>query len=198
MVTTWKNQLAAFILHLWKSCEVFMLYHQILYFSIIKLEVQRIQILFFFFFFLENIYWPTVYLGEGNGNPLQYSCLENPMDRGARWATVHGVTKSRTRLSNFTYLLAYCVSVSGSLGIVELNKIHALRKLEICEWATQANSMIFWNSHSHSCLNYNSGESKLFQITQIVASLLHFTVPVDSTTLKHPLGPHVNIPLKNN
>ena len=38
--------------------------------------------------------------GEGNGNPLQYSCLENPMDGGAWWATVHGVTKSRTRLSN--------------------------------------------------------------------------------------------------
>ena len=33
--------------------------------------------------------------GEGNGNPLQYSCLENPMDRGARWAIVHGVAKSR-------------------------------------------------------------------------------------------------------
>ena len=33
-------------------------------------------------------------LGEGNGNPLQYSCLENPMDRGAWWATTHGVTKS--------------------------------------------------------------------------------------------------------
>ena len=31
--------------------------------------------------------------GEGNGNPLQYSCLENPMDRGSSWATVHGVTK---------------------------------------------------------------------------------------------------------
>ena len=34
--------------------------------------------------------------GEGNGNPLQHSCLENPMDRGAWWTTVHGVTKSRT------------------------------------------------------------------------------------------------------
>ena len=39
--------------------------------------------------------------GEGNGNPLQYSCLENPMDGGAWWATVHGVAKSRTRLSAF-------------------------------------------------------------------------------------------------
>ena len=37
--------------------------------------------------------------GEGNGNPLQYSCLENPMDGGALWATVHRVVKSRTRLS---------------------------------------------------------------------------------------------------
>ena len=37
--------------------------------------------------------------GEGNGNPLQYSCLKNPMDRRAWWATVHGVAKSWTRLS---------------------------------------------------------------------------------------------------
>ena len=42
--------------------------------------------------------------GEGNGNPLQYSCLENPMDGGAWLATVHGVAKSRTRLSDFTSL----------------------------------------------------------------------------------------------
>ena len=42
--------------------------------------------------------------GEGNGNPLQDSCLENPMDGGAWWATVHGITKSRTKLSDFTSL----------------------------------------------------------------------------------------------
>ena len=41
--------------------------------------------------------------GEGNGNPLQYSCLENPMDGGACWATVHGVAKSQTRLRDFTF-----------------------------------------------------------------------------------------------
>ena len=40
--------------------------------------------------------------GEGNGNPLQYSCLENSMDGGAWWATVHGVARSRTRLRDFT------------------------------------------------------------------------------------------------
>ena len=42
-------------------------------------------------------------LGEGNGNPLQYSCLENPMDEGAWQATVHGVAKSQTRLSDFPF-----------------------------------------------------------------------------------------------
>ena len=41
--------------------------------------------------------------GEGNGNPLQSSCLENPMDGRAWWAAVHGVAKSRTRLSDFTF-----------------------------------------------------------------------------------------------
>ena len=56
--------------------------------------------------------------GEGNGNPLQYSCLGNPTDGGAWWATVHGVAKSRTRLSDFTFLFnvsfrcCYCCSVT--------------------------------------------------------------------------------------
>ena len=42
-------------------------------------------------------------IGEGNGNPLQCSCLENPMEGGAWWAAVHGVAKSQTRLSDFTF-----------------------------------------------------------------------------------------------
>ena len=45
----------------------------------------------------------SVTLGEGNGTPLQYSCLENPMDGGAWWAAVHGIAKSWTRLSDFTF-----------------------------------------------------------------------------------------------
>ena len=48
--------------------------------------------------------------GEGNGNPLQYSCQENPMDRGAWWATVHGVAKSLTqlkRLSTHSYAICF-------------------------------------------------------------------------------------------
>ena len=45
------------------------------------------------FIHLTNVYWGTCYVGEGNGNPLQYSCLENPMDRGTWRATVHGVAR---------------------------------------------------------------------------------------------------------
>ena len=52
------------------------------------------EIRFFFFYFKKNLF---------NGTPLQYSWLENPMDRGAWWAAVHGVTKSRTRRSDFTF-----------------------------------------------------------------------------------------------
>ena len=52
---------------------------------------------------LSVLYFVVCICGEGDGTPLQYSCLENPMDGGAWWAAVHGVAKSRTRLSNFTF-----------------------------------------------------------------------------------------------
>ena len=50
-----------------------------------------------------NYYVVYLKYGEGTGTPLQYSCLENPMDGGAWWAAVHGVARSQTRLSNFTF-----------------------------------------------------------------------------------------------
>ena len=56
--------------------------------------LQRVGLRDFTFFL------SIVPFGEGNGNPLQCSCLENPMDRGAWWATVYGVAGSQTRLSN--------------------------------------------------------------------------------------------------
>ena len=51
--------------------------------------------------------------GEGNGNPFQYSCLKNPMDRAAWRATVHRVAKSRTRLSYFTHTHTYFLAALG-------------------------------------------------------------------------------------
>ena len=64
-----------------------------------------IYLLFFFKLFSHLGYYRVVniVLGEGNATPLQYSCLENPMGGGAWWAAVHGVTKSRTRLRDFTF-----------------------------------------------------------------------------------------------
>ena len=60
-----------------------------------------------FFFFLphssSSVSRSVVWLGEGDGTPLQYSCLENPMDGGAWWAAVHGVAEGWTRLSGFTF-----------------------------------------------------------------------------------------------
>ena len=54
--------------------------------------------------------------GEGNGTPLQYSCLENPMDGGTWWAAVHGVAKSRTQLSDFTFTFHLSLPCSGGDG----------------------------------------------------------------------------------
>ena len=52
---------------------------------------------------MEFLREPVRKMGGGNGTPLQYCCLENPMDGGAWWAAVHGVAKSQTRLSDFTF-----------------------------------------------------------------------------------------------
>ena len=54
---------------------------------------------------LRLVLWPRIWsiFGEANGTPLQYSCLENPMDGGAWWAAVHGVAEGRTQLSDFTF-----------------------------------------------------------------------------------------------
>ena len=54
--------------------------------------------------------------GVGNGNPLQYSCLENPMDRGAWQATVHGITRSQRRLS--THISVTVIIISSVSGVI--------------------------------------------------------------------------------
>ena len=63
----------------------------------LRYNFNSVRTIFIVLFFLKVVF------GEGNGTPLQYSCLENPMGGGAWWAAVHGVAKSRTRLSNFTF-----------------------------------------------------------------------------------------------
>jgi len=71
------------------------------------------------------------HLGEGNGNPLQYSCLENPMDRGAWWAAVYGVTQGRTRLkwlssSSSGHLRVYNNAYWSNLYLSQITLPHLL------------------------------------------------------------------------
>ena len=75
-------------------------------YGVAKSQIRLSNFTFTFHFSLSCI-------GEGNGNPLQCSCLENPQDGGAWWAAVHGVTKSRTRLSNFTFTFHFSLSCIG-------------------------------------------------------------------------------------
>ena len=74
-------------------------------------------------------------IGEGNGNPLNYSSWENPMDRGARWATIHGVTKSQTQLSMHT-----CSFSTYFLKSFFLNHKQILNFLKIFYF-------IYWDNH---------------------------------------------------
>ena len=61
-------------------------------------------------------------VGEGNGSPLQYSCLENFMDGGAWWATAHGVTKSWIQLSDFTFTSCECTEYCKYINKKSLSK----------------------------------------------------------------------------
>ena len=68
-----------------------------------KAHYMMFSVTFSFHVVCSNLPGINLRIREGNGTPLQYSCLENPMDRGAWWAAVHGVTNGWTRLSDFTF-----------------------------------------------------------------------------------------------
>ena len=81
---------------------------------LIKTHFERLPCIYFDYevHMIKDQIWLNRYgvfhpLGEGDGTLLQYSCLENPTDRGAWQAAVHGVAKSRTRLSDFTFTLHF-------------------------------------------------------------------------------------------
>ena len=82
--------------------------------------------------------------GEGNDTPLQYSCLENPMEGGAWWAAVHGVAGSRARLSDFTFTFHF----------------HALEK----EMATHS-SVLAWRIPGTGCHLWGRTESDTTEAT---------------------------------
>ena len=59
--------------------------------------------------------------GEGNGTPLQYSCLENPMGRGGWWAAIHGVAKNQTQLSDLAAAAAAAAEISALSLVIQHN-----------------------------------------------------------------------------
>ena len=84
-------------------------------------------------------------IGEGNGTPLQCSCLENPRDRGAWWAAIYGVAQSRTWLK-------WLSSLAGpSLGIFERGKD------QIVQWETQHT---FWSNYTYVCERGKGGKNR--------------------------------------
>ena len=91
-------------------------------------------------------------LGGGHGNPLQYSCLENPMDRGAWWATVHRVAKSRIQLkqlSTHLYVYGLCKWFSGKESTCQCSR-HRRHKFD--PWVEKIPWRRSWQPIQYSCL----------------------------------------------
>ena len=94
--------------------------------------------------------------GEGNGTPLQYSCLENPMDKGAWWAAVHGVAKSWTRLSEFTFTF-HCHALEKEMATH--SSVLAWRIPGMVGWwaaiygVAQSQTRLKWLSSSSICID---------------------------------------------
>ena len=103
--------------------------------------------------------------GEGNGNPLQYSCLENPMDGGAWWATVHRVAKSQTRLSDWHFSLHFFIS--NCLNLEGYNPVFNSFYFWLC-W-------VFASLHGLSLVVESGGYSSFMQASHFI-SMASFVV----------------------
>ena len=100
--------------------------------------------------------------GEGNGNPLQYSCLENSMDGGAWWARVHGVAKSWTRLSNFTFTFHIHLPISMVLATLpqSWNWSSSFQMAELRLQSRSLNPVLFQLSPAYTKIKTNKKTTK--------------------------------------
>ena len=131
--------------------------------------------------------------GGGNGNPFHYSCLENPTDRGAWWATVHGVTKNPTWLSDWTttanpeHPFKLCVDLALVLKNPVEGSLHCTTDFESKEWilhrlimktisgrVTQRYSMV-WGQEVKKTAKAINGHQRLLQIAHIEVSYNSFS-----------------------
>ena len=138
--------------------------------------------------------------GEGNGTPLQYSCLENPMDRWAWWAAVHGVAKRRTRLSDFTFtfhfhalekemathssVLAWRIPGTGEPGGLPSMGLHRVGH----DWSDLAAETQNWTDLTQKRYQFSSVQSlsrvQLFATPRTVARQASLTITNSQSLLK--------------
>ena len=100
-ITTYKNVFQSYQTANFYNAKLQLLLHQPNIFSWLLIFLKNFVLISCLRLLFQSA-MASLSLGEGSGNPLQYPCLENPMDEGAWWAAVHGVAKSRTRLSDFS------------------------------------------------------------------------------------------------
>ena len=128
------------------------------------------------------------FFGEGNSNPLQYSCLENPMDEGAWWAAVHGVTKSLTRLSDYTFtfhfhaleremathssVLAWRIPGTGEPGGLSMGSHRVGHQLDWCDLAAAGIFVLCYETTSYLILLFTGFLWHLFSRGHCSAALL--------------------------
>ena len=112
----------------------------------------------------------SLFIGEGNGTPLQYSCLENPMDGGAWKAAVHGVAEGRTRLSDFTFAFCdfpfslHCTPARRPLCFPRAYQTFFYFRTFVC--AILLPVMPSLNNHRHNSLTSLSSSLKTFFLNQ--------------------------------
>ena len=98
----------------------------------------------------------TTTLREGDGTPLQYSCLENPMDGRAWWAAVHGVAKSQTRLSDFTFTFHFHALEKE---MATHSSVHAWK----IPWTEEPGGLPSMGSHSRTWLKWLSTRARIWR-----------------------------------
>ena len=126
-------------------------------------------------------------LGERNGNPLQYSCLGSPMNRGAWWATVHGISKKQTRLSNLTIAISSLVLPCFLLLLSVLQNY-------LCNHHS-LNSAIYQTPLRNSSIFPGLSQTQKYTVTSAKHTYLYLHMgPNQSKPFQFPSSPTLPIP----
>ena len=155
--------------HIWSTIylgTIFIIYHKTWRWELFGLETSKESYKTYYLFFLNLI---KMFPGEGNGNPLQCSCLENPRDGGAWWATIYGVAQSRTRLKWLSSSSMDCSSPGSS--------VHGILQERVLEWVAISFSRGSSPARDQTRVSYTAGGFFTTSATQEAhISLIFFKV----------------------